>query len=329
MKNPRGRPFPPWMRRVFALAAITAALSVTTNALAGDSVVEQPVENTAAPTPASATPEAPAAETPAPAPEAEPVADTSAPAAPAAAPAPAVEAPMPAPAVEAPAPAVEAPTPAPAVEAPKAPVAVPAFRAPTLSLAQPRVADQPAGGKTESDAKPESFRIGALAGVGFPRPFSGEVFIKVKQVVGIGAEYSFLPNATFAGANVKFHGIAADLRLFPFKGGFFIGARAGKQWLSAGTTVSAGPLGNLNESMAASTFFVNPRIGYLKTWDSGITVGIDAGVQIPISPSYARDSDSEKYGVKTSMDQTLVAVADVLGNKTTPTIDFLRVGYLF
>lgn len=284
-----------------------AALSVTTNALADDAVVEQPkvesstTETTPAPSaePTPAAPEAASTETPtAPAPEV------------------------------APAPVAEV-APAPVVEAPK-PLPVPAaFTAPTLTLSQPKVADQPAAGKNESAEQPESFRIGALAGVGFPRPFSAEVFVKVKKLVGFGAEYSFLPNTSIAGANVKFHGVSADLRVFPFKGGFFIGARAGKQWLSADTTVSAGALGSMNESMAATTWFVNPRIGYLKTWDNGITVGIDAGVQIPISPTYDRDSDSEKYGVKTSMDKTLVSVADTLGNKVTPTIDFLRVGFLF
>jgi hypothetical protein len=181
---------------------------------------------------------------------------------------------------------------------------------------------------TATTPKKERFRAGALAGVGFPRPFAIEGFAKIGGVVGLGVEYSFLPRMNVSGVETSFKAVAADLRLFPFKGGFFVGARAGRQWLDAKTTVSAGSQTLATESMDASTWFVNPRIGFLHTFESGITIGIDAGVQIPIAASYSHVSSHRIPGA-TGSDETLRTVANTLGQQTTPTIDLLRVGFLF
>lgn len=292
MKKFSGRPFCFGMRQVLSLAAAATALCLTTTAFAD--------EPPAAPEPT------PVAEpTPAPEPVVEPT------------PAPVAE-PAPAPVVE----AAPAPVPAPFASMPR-------FESPSLGIAPQK--DVTAAPPKEQPASTETVRVGGMLGVGFPRPFAVEGFVKIKRVVGIGAEYSFMPNATFMGTDVKFNGVAADLRVFPFKGAFFVGVRGGRQWLDAKTTVTlnGGALGSINESMAASTWFVNPRVGFLKTFDNGITVGIDAGVQIPISPSYERSSDTSRFGVDTGVDKALLTVANTLGNKTTPTVDLLRVGFLF
>jgi hypothetical protein len=182
---------------------------------------------------------------------------------------------------------------------------------------------------TEPSAKRERVRIGALAGVGFPRPFAIEAFAKVHKVVGFGAEYSFLPKMNAFGAETRFKAVAVDFRVFPFKNGLFIGLRGGRQWLDVKTTVAATPLGSSNEAMEASTWFVNPRVGVLHTFESGITVGIDVGVQVPIGASYTRSSSTSNVGTVNGAEGTLTMVANALGNKTTPTVDLLRVGFLF
>ena len=177
----------------------------------------------------------------------------------------------------------------------------------------------------------EHFRIGPLVGLGFPRPFAIEGFAKVEKLVGVGVEYSFLPRMHVSNVDASFSALAADLRVFPFKGAFFIGARAGRQWLDARANLSAGQLGSFTETMAASTWFVNPRAGFLHTFESGITLGVDAGVQVPIAPSYERTGRATDTGfaAQSGIDGTLVAVANALGNSTTPTLDLLRLGFLF
>lgn len=169
-------------------------------------------------------------------------------------------------------------------------------------------------------------RAGALVGVGFPRPIQVEAFVKLNRTIGVGAEYSFLPDATIFGADLAFKGAAADLRVFPFKNGVFVGLRAGRQWLDAKASVKV--MGrDITETASASTWFINPRIGVLHTTESGITVGMDIGVQIPIAAEYTRGGNmgpAENQG-----SQALRTAANALGNKLTPSVDLLRIGFVY
>ena len=146
-------------------------------------------------------------------------------------------------------------------------------------------ADRPA----ESQRKKEdadAWRLGPVVSLGFPRPFAIEGLLKIDKVVGLGLEYSFLPKTTISDISTRFDAIALDANWYPFKGGFFIGARAGRQWLSGSATLRVQNVGAFTESADASTWFLNPRIGYLHTWSSGFTLGFDAGIQLPIGATY-------------------------------------------
>ncbi len=181
-----------------------------------------------------------------------------------------------------------------------------------------------------SDA--DRLHLGPLVGVGFPRPLAIEGFARVSRYVGVGVEYSFLPRVDLFGASTSFKAAAADLRIFPFKNSFFIGMRVGRQWLDAkatATLAAGGSSTELTESMDASTWFVNPRVGFLHRFDSGITLGVDAGVQLPIAPTFTRAGPATSAGLTSETDRVLARVAGALGNDVTPTIDLLRVGFLF
>jgi hypothetical protein len=165
-------------------------------------------------------------------------------------------------------------------------------------------------------------------GLGFPRPLSVGALVKFKRVVAVGVEYGFLPRVRMLGGEGSMKAAAADLRVFPFRGAFFVGVRGGRQWLDVKASMGADSLGTFSEAMEASTWFVNPRLGFLHTFESGITVGIDAGVQVPIAPSYAQ-SGNTSGAATTGAGQTFKTIASVLGNKTTATVDLLRLGFLF
>src|SRR4051812_37272358 len=81
-------------------------------------------------------------------------------------------------------------------------------------------------------------RAGVMAGFGVPRPLSAEVFLKLFDVVGVGAVYSALPSGVsdviLSVANVKdaraeSGALEGDLRVFPFRGSFFVGSTLGRQ----------------------------------------------------------------------------------------------------
>jgi hypothetical protein len=184
--------------------------------------------------------------------------------------------------------------------------------------------DRPPTDAHEGDEE-EGLRIGPLAGVGFPRPLELEGLVKIDGVLALGVEYSALPKTTIDGVESSMWALAGDLRVFPFKGAFFVGARAGHQSLSASTTLSASSV-SLTETATADAWFVNPRIGFLWTWRSGVTLGIDAGVELPIG---AKLATSLPAGAPSQLGSTVSTVAGVLGNDVTPTIDLIRLGYLF
>lgn len=187
--------------------------------------------------------------------------------------------------------------------------------------------DRPAAEPTDrSDEDTDALRVGAVAGVGFPHPLAIEALIKVEGVLALGVEYSALPKTTIASVEASAWALAADARFFPFRNGFFIGVRGGRQVLKATATANLGALGTYQESGEANTWFVNPRIGFLWTWHNGFTVGIDAGVQIPIGPSLTTTLPA---GLPPQVDNTIASVANTFGNGVTPTVDLLRIGFLF
>ena len=71
--------------------------------------------------------------------------------------------------------------------------------------------------------------------------------------------------------------------------------------------------------------YVNPRLGVLWTHRSGFSLGADVGVQIPITSRYTSSVPKEAA----EADAILSKVASAFGNGVTPTVDLLRVGFLF
>ena len=203
-----------------------------------------------------------------------------------------------------------------------------------LGSARAAANERPAADRpSESQRKKEdadAWRLGPVVSLGFPRPFAIEGLLKIDKVVGLGLEYSFLPKTTISDISTRFDAIALDANWYPFKGGFFIGARAGRQWLSGSATLRVQNVGSFTESADASTWFLNPRIGYLHTWSSGFTLGFDAGIQLPIGATYERSGPATAAGLSdASVDNSLRQVAKTLGNDVTPTFDLVRIGFLF
>ena len=179
----------------------------------------------------------------------------------------------------------------------------------------PKEAEKPRSG--------DGVRVGVLGGVGFPRPLAVEGVVVIDRLILLGGEYSALPATTIEGVQTSLWAIAADARVFPFRGAFFVGVRAGQQHLDQSATVTVTGVGTFSGSQSADTTFINPRIGFLWRW-SVLAVGMDAGVQIPVSASTASNLPP---GV--SAPPAVTAVMQTLGQQTLPTIDLLRIGLVF
>jgi hypothetical protein len=189
-----------------------------------------------------------------------------------------------------------------------------AEEAPTTSAAAPAAEHETAG-------RGHFAHLGVLGGVGFPRPLAIEGLVGIADTIALGAEYSFMPNTTISGVDTRFWALAADARFFPFGGAFFLGARAGHQHLAGSTTVTVAPFGAASGAMAVDTWFLNPRAGFLFMWQSGLALGIDAGIQLPIA-----SSESTTIPAGLTIDPRVTRVTDTLGKSVVPTIDLLQVG---
>jgi len=179
--------------------------------------------------------------------------------------------------------------------------------------------------RVSRDAPPppaEPFRLGAIAGVGFPRPLSLELLSRVGGYVGLGAEAGLLPKVSVSGVDVSSWAASGDVRVFPFRGAFFFGLRGGYQRVNAQVTNGVG-VWSLTSSGNLDVWFVNPRLGFLWTTSQGFTIGIEGGIQLPVTSRFSTTlPDAVALQVRESTPiRTLGAVL--------PTVDLLRVGMLF
>jgi hypothetical protein len=197
----------------------------------------------------------------------------------------------------------------------------------TTALAQdPAPADSPAA-KEEAPAPKDtdashhdgSVHVGVLGGIGFPRPLAIEGVLTFDHLILLGAEYSALPTTNFSGVDTSMWALAADARVFPFRNGFFIGLRAGKQHLGETATLSVSGM-STSASNTADTTFLNPRLGFLWNWHA-LALGIDAGVQIPVLTTTASTLPSGVSPPSGAADLT-----HTLSQSVIPTVDLLRIG---
>jgi hypothetical protein len=177
----------------------------------------------------------------------------------------------------------------------------------------------------------ERIRLGALGGVGFPHPLSIEGLVKIYRIVAVGAEYAAMPTTTVSGVQATLSSVAADVRVFPLRGAFFVGLKAGEQRLGATGSATVPMLGTLHESLSYEEWYVNPRVGFLWTWSPGLTVGMNAGVQLPLSSSMSTTLPPIAFEYAANVPE-LNAIHNAvrwLGRGTLPTIELLQLGWLF
>lgn len=180
--------------------------------------------------------------------------------------------------------------------------------------------DAPAPKETDASHHDGSLHFGVLGGVGFPRPLAIEGVLEFDHLILLGAEYSALPTTNFSGVDTSMWALAADARVFPFRNGFFVGLRAGKQHLGETATLSVSSVGSVTASNTADTTFINPRLGFLWNWHA-LALGIDAGVQIPVLSTTANNLPAGVSPPSGAADLT-----HTLSQSVIPTVDLLRIG---
>lgn len=176
-------------------------------------------------------------------------------------------------------------------------------------------------------------RLVPAIGVGAPDGMRFGVFAKWKGVLAAGGAFSMLPDTKLPGVDADVRRVSGELfaRVHPFQGAFFLGV-AGGYAQTKGTVAEQRMAFRQVQSVEtrgyASALYVAPHLGFQWMLPMGMTVGFDAGVEIPVAtrePTF----DAAKYGLVVPIEGTGTA-ADAthwVATMPVPVLHLLELGY--
>jgi hypothetical protein len=194
--------------------------------------------------------------------------------------------------------------------------------------------------------------IGPVVGTGLPSLVNFGLTAKLGRHFGLGVNVGLMPETTlrlYGEATIEYRQYEAYARVHPFAGAFFLGAAAGYAHAS-GSFHSAYDLTFLQISEApdefsvrsvanASAVFATPQLGFFQVLGPGFAIGLDTGLQIPVSTSdiefETRVTEDLPPAAGETVD-TFVSTADdqvrhtleALARTPIPVVN-LRIGWLF
>lgn len=191
----------------------------------------------------------------------------------------------------------------------------------------------PVAAQGSTDTARPNRNWGVTGAVGFPNFFSGQLSRKVteKLALGVSAGYSFVPEITQdCGAKVKMSGSNIEfVTRYHFTGSsFFGGVNFGYQDFYVKAVQTTIPGAEYDIKKGARVYYATPNIGWFKVYDSGITLGFEIGVRVPVSKSGYGDHTGPgdlTPDVKDKMDNGI----NLLAEKPVPYLTLLRLGYSF
>lgn len=169
------------------------------------------------------------------------------------------------------------------------------------SLSAPAVASEP-GRRDESHGVLGPIRVGVLAGVGLPNLLNFGATLKLTRFFGAGVNVGVIPTlriAYYGDATVSYQEYDVYGRVYPFGGGFFLGAGVGyanargthRNTTDISSYADQFPALDLPDSLrtdsegSARAMVLTPQIGYFHIFRGGFCLGADIGGQIPIARS--------------------------------------------
>ncbi|MGC4086622.1 MAG: hypothetical protein QM756_01760 [Polyangiaceae bacterium] len=202
-------------------------------------------------------------------------------------------------------------------------------------------------------------RLGPVVGVGLPNLLNVGGTLKLTRFLGGGINIGIIPTVRlsyYGEATLSYQEYDVYGRIYPFGGGFFIGAGAGYEhvrgtlngnvdmtpFISGAMLLPAGllpPGYSLPTSVyyeargSVRTMVLTPQIGYFYTFRSGFSMGVDVGAQFPIAPSEiefeSKVTPQELEQLKPFQEQKkkLRDTLETVGRAPLPTLNS-RIGWL-
>lgn len=175
-------------------------------------------------------------------------------------------------------------------------------------------------------------RIGPVVSVGALDGGRIDLAFRYAGIVSAGAGISTLPSVPVPGANATLVRVGGDgwVRWHPWRGAFFVGAGAGYTQMKGTLTMPLHAFRTASTAHAdayAGDFYLAPQVGMQWMLPHGITLGFDAGAEVPVAtrgPTY----DASKYGLVMPVNGT-GSLADAMhyaSRSPVPFIHLLNVG---
>jgi hypothetical protein len=161
-----------------------------------------------------------------------------------------------------------------------------------------------------------NWRFGVSTSVALPKPINLGVHATWQRRWGVYAQAGFLPKVEyFENSFISIFGVDTEARWFPWQGAFFVGAGVGWQNTTLVyrqfRTDSAGTVNSVHATL---------RAGWMWTFESGLALSVDVGLQSPMIASDLSNPDKSLL-VRDIYDQLKVL--------PLPNLSLIRVGYSF
>lgn len=207
---------------------------------------------------------------------------------------------------------------------------------------QPGGAKPKSKGDSESEPKSTGYgkthgllgpvTLGPTIGIAIPHPANVGLEGRYLDIVGFAFNYGFLPQITLKGNSAKINSWDIRARIFPFRGGFFLGVAYGNQELNGSRSeqIAGSPQ---STSVTISTTTLTPHFGWRWVYDAGFVWGFDFGVQLAQSNSTVLKTSASLAQQADPLYQELVddlnELGDKIGKQMLPFVTLLHVGYMF
>ena len=178
-------------------------------------------------------------------------------------------------------------------------------------------------------------RFGPTVGVGAPDGLRFGLFVKYRGIVSVGGAFSILPDMTIPGLDAQLLRASGEafVRVHPFRGAFYVGVSGGyvqTKGTLAQERLAFRQVQKVETHAYASAGYIAPHLGFQWQLPFGLTLGCDAGVEIPLGgrePTF----DAAQYGLVLPIEGK-GAVADAMTYVTTrpvPVVHLAEVGFAF
>lgn len=210
----------------------------------------------------------------------------------------------------------------------------------SFAPARARAASPPPGADVPSPRSvyTDEGRLGAVrlvptVGAGAPDGLRFGVFAKWKGLLAAGGAFSMMPETTIPGIDAAVTRVSGEAfaRVHPFRGAFFVGVAGGyaqTKGTMADERMAFRQMQRVETRGYANAIYVAPHVGFQWMLPMGMTLGFDAGVEIPIA-SNEPTFDAAKYGLVVPIEGTGSA-ADAthwVATMPVPVVHVLELGY--